>query len=390
MYTGKNGHHAWSFQNIKRMIKLLTQILVWLCALVILSCHPDNKEPGSKESVDAIYYGGDIITMEGDTATYVEAIALKDGKIVFAGSRTDAEKMKGDSTMMYDLEGRTMVPGFNDSHSHFANAINIMGQANVSSPPVGSCTKIADIIVELQKCKQENNIQDGEWIIGWGYDESQLAEKRHPTKDDFDKAFPNNPVYIQHVSGHMGVANSLALADGKIDKTTPDPDGGLILRMPGSKEPSGVLQEMAIHHYVEKITEIFTAKRSALLQKALDVYAANGVTTAQEGFTDASTADFLKKAATENKLSLDIVSLTSFMDLDKNLADTSMHFGRYQHRLKFAGTKIVADGSPQGKTAFFSKPFLTDVPGCSHDCRGFPAFCALQWRCDHGYAIDGP
>ena len=171
--------------------------------------------------------------------------------------------------------------------------------------------------------------------------------------------------------GHLGVANSLALADGHIDKNTKDPEGGMIIRLPGSTEPSGVLQEMAVHHYADKITSIFSARRGELLQKALDVYAANGVTTAQEGFTDAPTVDFLKKAAAENNLSLDIVSLTSFIDMEKNLRDTSIHFGHYQNGLKFAGTKIVADGSPQGKTAFFSKPFLTEVPGCTHDCRGF-------------------
>jgi predicted amidohydrolase YtcJ len=340
--------------------------IITFVLLALVSC---KKEVAN--SADAIYFGGDIITMEGNDAVYAEAIAVKDGKILFVGTKSEADKFHGDATEMKDLEGKTLLPGFIDSHSHLGNAMNIMGQANVSSAPVGNCATIADIIVELQKCKKENNIKDGEWIFGWGYDDTQLAEKRHPTKMDFDKYFPNNPVYIQHVSGHLGVANSLALADAKFDKNTKDPAGGMILRLPGTTEPSGVLQEMAVHHFVEKVTEVFASQKPKLLQKALDLYVKNGITTAQEGFSDASTVAFLKQAAKEKKISIDVVSLPSFLDLEKNVKDSLANFGKYSNHLKFEGTKIVADGSPQGKTAFFTKPFLTEVPGCSHDCKGF-------------------
>jgi predicted amidohydrolase YtcJ len=335
--------------------------------LALISC----KKQEVTNPADTIYFGGDIVTMEGNVAVYAEAIAVKNGKILFVGTKSEAEKFHGDATEMEDLEGKTLLPGFIDSHSHLGNAMNIMGQANVSSAPVGNCATIADIIAELQKCKKNNNIKDGEWIFGWGYDDTQLAEKRHPTKMDLDKYFPNNPVYIQHVSGHLGVANSLALADAKFDKNTKDPAGGMILRLPGTTEPSGVLQEMAVHHFVEKVTEVFASQKPKLLQKALDLYAKNGITTAQEGFSDASTVAFLKQAAKEKKISIDVVSLPSFLDLETNVKDSLSNFGEYHNHLKLEGTKIVADGSPQGKTAFFTKPFLTEVPGCSHDCKGF-------------------
>lgn len=351
-------------------MKTQVQLFIMIAIMMFISCTQSTDK--STISPATMYYGGEIITMVGNEPQYVEALVVRDGKIIFTGNEEDAMKAAGRGHVMVDLKGKTMVPGFIDSHSHFANAITIMGQANVSSPPVGGCTNIAGIVAELQKCKTENNIKDGEWVIGWGYDESQLNEKRHPTKADLDKAFPNNPVYIQHVSGHMGVANSLALDDGKIDAKTPDPAGGMILRLPGSKEPSGVLQEMAVHHYVDKITAIFNSKRADLIQKALDLYAANGITTAQEGLTDATTVTFFKQMASDNKLTIDINVLASFLDLEKNLKDTSLHFGEIHNHLKFAGTKVVADGSPQGKTAFFTKPFLTEVPGCSHDCKGFP------------------
>ncbi len=353
-------------------MKYIIQLFTSISALFLLSCQPASEKSVPAAQVDAIYYGGDIITMEGDSATYAEAIAIKDGKIVFVGLKADAEKMKGDSTVMKDLQGKTLLPGFVDSHGHLADAINAAGQANISSPPVGNCSSYPDIIAELQKCKSENNIKDGEWIFGWGYDETQLKEKTPPTKVELDKAFPNNPVFIRHVSGHLGVANSLALKDGHIDKNTKDPEGGMILRMPGSTEPNGVLQEMAVHHFVEIINKTFAAQQAALLNKAQMNYASVGITTAQEGFSDAQTVAFLKQSAADNKLFIDVVSLASFLDIKQNMTDTTMHFGKYVNHLKFAGTKIVADGSPQGKTAFFTQAFLTPVPGCSHDCKGFP------------------
>jgi predicted amidohydrolase YtcJ len=353
---------------MKKSVKLIFVIIL----IGFASCNQATKTTNPTVVADAIYFGGDIVTMEGDSPAYAEAVAVKNGKIVFVGSKADAEKMKGDSTSMNDLQGKTMLPGFIDGHSHIAMAMNIMGQADLSSPPVGTCISIDGMIKEVQKCQQENNIKEGEWIFGWGYDESQLAEKRHPTKMDLDKFFPNNPVYIQHVSGHLGVANSMALAEGKIDKNTKDPAGGLILRLPNSTEPAGLLQEMAIHYYADKITEVFADQKPKLLQKALDLYASNGITTANEGFSDAPTIAFLKQAAAENKLNLDVVSLASFIDLKKNLQDTTMNWGNYNNHLKFEGTKIIGDGSPQGKTAFFTKPFLTPVPGCDYNCKGFP------------------
>lgn len=356
-------------------MKLISTILI--CSTLIFAFTECNNASNNSSSgktddkLDAIYFGGDIITMEGDSANYVEAVGIKDGKIVFTGSKADAEKMKGDSTVMNDLQGKTMLPGFIDSHSHLADAINIAGQANISSPPVANCKSIADIIAALQKCKEDNNIKDGEWIFGWGYDETQLDEKRPPNKLDLDKAFPKNPVFIRHVSGHLGVANSLALADGKIDKNTKNPAGGTILRLPGSTEPSGVLEEMAIHHYVDKASKVFASQQADLLKKTLDYYASNGITTVQDGFSDSTTVAFLKKSAAANNLFLDVISLTSFIDLNKNLTDSSLNYGTKSNHLKFAGTKVVADGSPQGKTAFFSKPFLTKVAGQPKDYRGF-------------------
>lgn len=119
---------------------------------------------------------------------------------------------------MHDLQGKTLLPGFINSHGHLADAINAAGQANVSSPPVGNCSSFSDIITELQKCKAENNIKDGEWIFGWGYDETQLNEKTPPSKVGLIRLrelilFSSDMLLVTWVW-----PKSLALKDGHMDR----------------------------------------------------------------------------------------------------------------------------------------------------------------------------
>ncbi|GAF60238.1 predicted metal-dependent hydrolase with the TIM-barrel fold [Psychrobacter sp. JCM 18903] len=111
-----------------------------------------------------------------------------------------------------NLQDKTLLPSFIDPHSHFDMVSNTMGQVNLNPPPIGQVDSIPKMMQTLKDYKVDNNIADGDWIFGWGYDETQLAEGRHPTKSEIDKVLPNNPVYLQHTSGHMGVANSKALA----------------------------------------------------------------------------------------------------------------------------------------------------------------------------------
>ena len=177
----------------------------FLLLFSVFSCKKDIKP--SEES-SQLFFNGDIITMENDSIQYVEAVVEQNGKIVFVGKKTEAETKYKNARPM-DLKGATLLPGFIDPHSHFGMVSNTMGQVDLNPEPVGKIKNIADILQSLKEYKEKNEIPDGEWIFGWGYDDGQLEEKRHPTKEDIDKVLPNNPVYLQHTSGHMGVANSL-------------------------------------------------------------------------------------------------------------------------------------------------------------------------------------
>lgn len=350
-----------------------TQLLLIFLTIIFSAC----QSTPTGEIADIIYHNGNIITMEGERAI-ATSVAVKEGKILSVSNNNLTATHQGDQTQVIDLAGKTMLPGFIDAHSHIAMMMPLMAQANISSPPVSDVKNIGDIVRKLQTYREKNSVAKGEWIIGWGYDPDLLAEKRHPNKLDLDEAFPDNPIFLMHASGHMGVVNSVTLAKIGIDENTKDPAGGKIVRLPNSNEPSGLVQETALYE-VRKALPVPTEKEAMVLLEAVqDLYASHGITTAQEGFADYKTYQTLAKAAEAGKLKLDIEVLAGFLNAKEYFTNHLAEFGKSKNRLRLAGLKIVSDGSPQGKTAFFSKPYLTKVPGCTHDCKGFPNLTKAQ------------
>lgn len=343
----------------------------------------------SDDSIATLYYNGDIITMEGDKPQMPEALVTQNGKIAYVGSLQSAQAKYANAAPI-DLKNQTLLPAFIDPHSHFGMVSNTMGQVNLNPPPVGNVDSIDKMLQALKDYKKDNKIADGAWIYGWGYDESQLKEGRHPTKEELDKALPNNPVYIQHTSGHMGVANSMALADMGITADSKSPEGGNIARIKGTNEPNGLVQETAMYPFVRKMLEVLAPKQAQFFEQTQDYYAKNGVTTAQDGSTTRDAIQFFQSQADAGKLKIDLISLAGVSDLDTNLADPNFTWQTYQNGFKVQGTKIVADGSPQGKTAYFTQPYLTPVPDCDSDCRGLPSLSqdALNEMFAKAYAND--
>ncbi|MGP5631273.1 MULTISPECIES: amidohydrolase [Psychrobacter] len=319
-----------------------------------------------------IYYNGNIITMEGDQPQLAQALVTQNGKIAYVGRLKHAQNNYKNAATV-DLQHQTLLPGFIDPHSHFGLVSNTMGQVDLSAPPIGKIDNIDKMLRALKAYKKDNNIADGEWIFGWGYDETQLTEGRHPTKEEIDSVLPNNPVYLQHTSGHMGVANSSALAAMDITADSQSPEGGNIARVKGSNEPNGLLQETAMYPLMYQLLKTLEPKQAQFFDQTQDYYAKYGVTTAQDGSTTRDAIQFFQKQADDGKLKIDLVSLAGVSDLDKNLADKDFKWQTYQNGFKVQGTKIIADGSPQGKTAYFTQPYLTPVPDCERDCRGLPS-----------------
>jgi predicted amidohydrolase YtcJ len=323
---------------------------------------------------ETIYIGGNIITVD-DRRPVAEALAVREGKILAVGSRADVMKLKSDGTKVIDLSGKTLLPGFLDGHSHFMNSLQVSRQANCFAPPAGPGRSIAEIIASLKSLQQRDKIPPGNFIIGYGYDGDALVDGREMTAEDLDLAFPDHPVFVQHVSLHGAVCNSAALTIFKVTKDTPTPPGGVIVRKAGSNEPAGLLMEAA---WMPIFTNLPKPSDDELLTRFAEgqqIYAAAGITTAQEGATMAHDVELLERAAERGLLQIDVAAYPFITEAQSVLSKhPAAEFGTYRNRLKLAGIKITLDGSPQGRTAYFTTPYLTGGPGGEPNWRGEPLF----------------
>jgi hypothetical protein len=339
-----------------------------------------------EKRAEVIYFGGAIITMDDDRPE-VEAIAVAGGRIIATGQKDYVMRAKTDGTRLVDLAGKTLMPAFIDPHGHFMNALQIIRWANVSIPPVGPITKIADIVTVLREHVKKRSLKKGDWIIGYGYDRSNLAEARELEAADLDPYFPDNPVLIMHCSGHGAVLNSAAFAATGMDESTPTPPGGVIVRKEGTNIPAGLIMETAFLPIFGNMPQPSEQEMLDALFEAQQVYASAGVTTCQEGATVAKDLRFLRKGAEQGLLYLDVVSLPMIIELPAlareyapdlrggpaEVPDEAPEaFGFYWNRLKLQGFKFTLDGSPQGKTALWTEPLLTTGPGGEENWRGQP------------------
>ena len=346
-------------------MKTQTTLLAALCGLTLTAA-----SAFAAEIADTIYIGGDIVTINA-AQPEAEALAVKDGKILFVGSKGDGDKLKGDATKVIDLGGRTLMPSFIDAHSHYINTLLVANQCKLYAPPAGPGKDVESIVAELKKFAAARTIPKGEMIMGYGYDENVMPNGRLLNRDDLDKALPDNPVRIDHVSMHGAVMNSLALKKFGISAKTKTPPGGVIVRKPGTNEPYGLIMETAFLPVVEK-AEPMTKKQEIEWTKAGQMlYAEAGVTTAQEGATHLAQLQTIKRATDAGANIIDVVAYPFITDLDKILKEFPVsEWVKYNKRFKIGGVKITIDGSPQGKTAYFTKPYLTGGPGGEKNWRG--------------------
>jgi predicted amidohydrolase YtcJ len=342
-----------------------------------------EKTPATPATPATMYYGGDIITMEGNQAQYAEAIVVKDGKIAFVGTKDEAMKQAGEGHQMVDLQGKTLLPGFIDAHSHYINSLLVANQCKLYAPPSGAAKDVPSIIAELQKFAKERNIQKGEEIIGYGYDENVMPNGKLLNRDDLDKAFPDNPVRVDHVSMHGTVLNSMAMKKYGYDANTKTPPGGVIVRKPGTNEPYGLIMETAYLPVMEKSDPLSQDKEVAATKAGQMLYAEAGVTTAHEGITHAPQYLTMKRATDAGANIIDVVCYPFIMDLDNVLKEAPLDiWGKYNKGFKIGGVKITIDGSPQGRTAAFTKPYLTGGPGGEKNWKGeltVPQDMVNQW-----------
>ncbi|MBN8567593.1 MAG: amidohydrolase [Flavobacteriales bacterium] len=346
-------------------------LLTALFFFLLISCKKEEKE----NPADAIYFGGEIITMEGDTPQYVEAIAIKGDSIFFMGTMKEAEVFKGSNTKMIDLEGKTLLPGFIDPHSHFINSLSMSSQANCSAPPVGKSDSPEKIVASLVAFQKERNIPEKELIMGYGYDDTQMIDGNLLNRDHLDAAFPNNPVMVVHVSLHGAVLNSKALEKFNINEKTETPPGGIIVRKPGTNEPYGLIMETAYLKVFANLPKPTPEQVKEQIKAGQMMYAEAGITTAHEGASHMSDLKIFQTAAENKEFFIDLISYPFITDFEEVMeAYKPTDFGKYNNGFKLGGIKITIDGSPQGRTAYFTTPYLTGGPGGEKDWKGQPTF----------------
>ena len=209
--------------------------------------------------------------------------------------------------------------------------------------------------------------------MGFGYDNNLMPGCRHPTRELLDRLCPDNPLLISHASGHMGVANSAALAALGITDQTPDPDGGKIGREEGTRQPNGYLEETAFTMLGSRLPQPDFAQLSKQIQMAEKTYFRYGITTIQDGLTRESEWNLLKNMDQAGALTADVVAYINMVDSQKVLEENQKYLHADGH-LRIGGYKIFLDGSPQGRTAWMSKPYL----GEPADYTGYPIFSDQQ------------
>lgn len=344
--------------------RILTFFCISLVVLVLTGCATRHFYLKEEVNPDTIYINGAIIQMDSSNST-AEALAVKGDKITAVGTKQSIQVLAGDNTKIVDLGGRTLLPGFYDTHSHFPSSGTVaLYRVDCNSPPIGTMKEIGDIIAALKKRAQK--IPEGEWIRGRGYDDTLLKEKRHPTRHDLDKASTKHPIWIVHTSGHLGVANSKALELGGVNKDTPQPEGGVIRKDPISGEPNGVFEEgPAMRNISRLLPRLSDEQWLEALKWAVKDYAEDGVTTIVIAGGGKLSVGRLQKALSLNLLPLRIVSMAN-----KNFQDT-LPQGFCNEMLRIAAVKMYQDGSIQGYTGYLSKPYYKPLNNDS-SYQGYP------------------
>jgi predicted amidohydrolase YtcJ len=324
------------------------------------------------QTADAIYSGGPIITMN-DAAPRAEAIAVKDGRIVAVGSNADLEKFKGAATRIIDLAGKTLLPGFIDAHGHVFGSGLQAASANLLPAPDGEGNSIGQIQDLLRAFAETEASKKFNMILGFGYDDAQIAEKRHPIRADLDAVSKDTPVLLLHQSGHLGAMNSKALELAGITADTQDPSGGVIRREADGRTPDGVLEETAFMLAMVKVLPRFTSEQFAQIAiMGQDLYIKHGFTTAQEGRATGPAHTTFTRLAEANQMKIDVVAYLDMVFTDEPPEmRTPWRSETYRNRYRVGGIKLNLDGSIQAKTGYLTQPYKVPPPGAATNYRGY-------------------
>jgi hypothetical protein len=306
-----------------------------------------------------VYFNGSIITMDAENES-PECVVTENDRIIFTGKYSEAEKLYGNNIFQCDLQGHTLMPSFIDAHSHFVSAAQSIQTCDLSETE-----NFEDIVTALKAYIEKYNITKENVVYATGYDHNFLREKRHPDNKLLDRVSKDIPIYVSHISGHMGAANSALLDRAGITRDTKDPEGGRFGRNDDGSLNGYVEETSALFMILSKLPPVQNDMISQLCL-AQQMYLKFGVTTAQEGAAGVASLKLLMEFEKTGQLKMDIKAYV----LDGEYEQAEKMFKENESgtsKVELGGAKIILDGSPQGKSAWLSKPYEGES-----EYRGYP------------------
>ena len=365
--------------------------VVRVILLLMLSCW--IFQVGADNSfADRILVNGNILTVDA-TDSVAEALAIRGGRIVAVGSNAEVEALAGPGTDRIDLEGLTATPGLLDSHVHFSyGGLLKLTQADLSYPQVKSIGDVTRLVTERQAVALP-----GEWVLGRGWDEGKLAERRYIVASDIDPVTGDRPAWLAHTMGHYGVANSAAMKLAGITRETPDPPGGVIDRDEDGK-PTGVLKETAMKLVVKHIPPSSHEQMREAIRMMAREFNREGMTGAKDPGIGRSlnydpenamnTWNAYREVLADGDLTVRVFALWrtgETLEQARDLAERITPFSKPwettgDDRLISGGVKLFADGSGGARTAWVWQDWNKNRNEIDEGNSGYPAIDAILLR----------
>ncbi|WP_082235446.1 amidohydrolase [Halobacillus massiliensis] len=304
-----------------------------------------------------LYIDGEVITVNRDNEI-AEAMAIEGNEIIAVGSTKDILQLKNENSEVIDLNGRTLMPGFIDSHLH----ITMYGTNELSvSCKSNHMNSIEDLFSELRN--RAIDTPKGEWIRAWGYNEQNMEEGRFPTKEELDSVSTEHPIIIVRTCGHISAVNNHALQIAGIDSSTPDPEGGSY-----DKNEDGELTGLMIENAHMKMFSIaaFTEKEMEQAHKiASGKFAEKGITSIHDatgyGMDNLRALQLaVRDGVIKQRVYAMVGALSNAQDVVKHMVDSGITTGLGDHRFRLGPVKLFLDGSSSGPTIWTREPYTSD------------------------------
>ena len=325
------------------------------------------------QTPDLILIHGKILTVDAKDSI-VEAVAIAKGKIIAVGSTADIQRRAGPTTRVVDLHGLTATPGLIDTHGHFADG----GVDEMFHVILSDVQRVSDAVDKVRE--KAATLKPGEWLVGAGWDEGKLAERRYLLASDLDKVTPNNPVWLMHTTGHYGVANSYALKLAHITAATPDPPMGTIDR-DAQGRPTGVLKERAMDLVVNLIPPNTPDQWQRGILHSIEGLHREGMTAVKDADDMQPTWDAYRELLRQNKLDVHVFVLWDSGHTVESARKTLAVISALPKPpgslgdglLLSGGAKIFMDGSGGGRTAWMYQPWNKNFTSVDGTNVGYPA-----------------